>query len=121
MRDPELTLATQRDGIEWAPSLALTDDERGRLLATAADPRMEVVCSLYRSNRLTALVRTLPLLVEALGGRLGPVISDFWIEQDRTELQVRTEAEVFCRFVAARFPDDRELQTPSPLRWTNCA
>lgn len=110
MRDPGLTLATRRDGIGWADSLDLTDDERRRLVAMAADPRMEVVCSLYRSNRLTALVGAMPALVEALGPRLGPVASAFWVEHDRTDLQFRTEGEAFCRFVAARYPHDGALQ-----------
>src|SRR5262245_57417474 len=101
MRDPQLTLATRRDGMGWAASLDLTDDERRRLLAMAADPRMEVVCSLYRSNRLTALVRTVPVVVEALGPRLGGVVSAFWVEHDRTDLQFRAEGEAFCQFVAA--------------------
>ncbi len=76
----------------------------------AADPGMAVMCSLYRSNRLTALVRTVPQVVVALGHRLREALTEFWREHPRTDLQFRSEAEAFCAFVRQRYASEQEVQ-----------
>lgn len=85
---------------------SLTDRESARLGAMAADPRMSVMCSLYRSNRLTALVRTVPGVVAALGDQLADVVTDFWRVTPRTDMQFLSESRDFCDFVRTRFADD---------------
>jgi hypothetical protein len=88
----------------------LTSREAARLSAMASDPRMSVLCSLYRSNRLTALVRTVPTVVDALGVRLSTTVSLFWVEHQRTDMQFRSEAREFCDFVRNRYPQDQQLR-----------
>jgi hypothetical protein len=87
----------------------LTSIELDRLRAMACDDRMEVICSLYRSNRLTALINTVPNVVQALGDRLAATASEFWATTPRADLQFLTEAAAFCDFVSARFPSDPRL------------
>jgi hypothetical protein len=70
---------------------------------------MEVMCSLYRSNRLTALINTVPSVVGALGDRLAATASEFWATSPRADLQFLTEARTFCDFVSTRFPTDHRL------------
>lgn len=106
--DPELVAAFRRGSGDpsFSARLGELDQlERHRLSTMAHDPRMDVLCSLYRSNRLTALVRTVPELVEALGDELGPIVSSFWREVPRHDLQFRSEAAEFCRFVAGTTTD----------------
>ena len=106
--DPELVRRVRRDGLAGSgfDLLALTDGDLERLEQMAHDPRMSVMCSLYRSNRLTALVRTVPAVVEALGDRLSDEVTEFWRITPRTDMQFISEAEEFCDFVRARHGDD---------------
>lgn len=107
--DPELVRRVRRGDGDALADATLTSQERSRLVRIAGDPRMDVMCSLYRSNRLTALVRTVPVVVVALDDRLGMVLTDFWRDHPRTDMQFRSEADAFCEFVRARFPDDAAL------------
>jgi len=106
--DPELVLRARRGDLGWAPR-DLTGLERTRLAAMACDDRREALCSIYRSNRLTALVRTVPALVDALGPRLGPHAARFRAHHPRTDLQFRSEGAAFCRSTRERHPDDAAL------------
>ncbi len=106
--DPELIIRARSNDLDWLNHPDLEDHERDRLIMMASDERIEVLCSLYRSNRLTALVRTVPGLVEALGPDLDAVVSAFWRATARTDLQYRSEGEALCRFVMKNV-DDPEL------------
>jgi hypothetical protein len=111
--DPRLVIELRRDPAgTWATELLepLNDRDRERLVAMAEDPRIEVLCSLYRSNRLTALVRTVPQLVDSLGSALDATVSRFWREVPRRDLQFLSEGRAFCRFVAAT-SDERAMVT----------
>jgi hypothetical protein len=105
--DPELIVRARNNDLAWLNDPDLENHERDRLIAMASDDRIEVLCSLYRSNRLTALVRSVPSLVEALGAELDPVVSAFW-RSTRTTLQPRSEGEAFCRYVM-KSVDDADL------------
>lgn len=108
--DPELVRAVRADGAgALGDAGALSAVELERLAVMATDPRMSVMCSLYRSNRLTALVRTVPAVVSELGGRLSEAVTDFWRVTPRTDMQFLSEAQDFCRYVRARFPNDAAL------------
>jgi len=78
----------RRDGLAGSgfDLLALTEGDLERLEEMAHDPRMSVMCSLYRSNRLTALVRTVPAVVEVLGDRLSDEVTEFWRITPRTDI-----------------------------------
>ena len=108
--DPGLVKRTRQGDAGWLRDLGLTTSEMGRLRRMAADERMAVMCSLYRSNRLTALVRTVPEVVEALGRRLESSVSEFWTSHPRRDMQFRSEGEAFCRFIRVRYPQDFALQ-----------
>lgn len=101
--DPAELAAVRADSANLVIDGAVTRAEWDRLLAMAADDPIEVLCSLYRSNRLTALVRTVPELVDALGDDLSATVSAFWRDTPRTDLQFRSESIAFCEFVAATF------------------
>jgi hypothetical protein len=76
----------------------LTDRERGRLRAVAAQPGMSVNCTLYRANRLTPVALLLPYTCFALGERMKGLAERFW-EDSRTDLQFRSETERFAAFL----------------------
>jgi hypothetical protein len=75
----------------------------------AREGAMEVLCSLYRANRLTPLVRTVPTVVDALGHRLAETVTEFWTLTPRVDMQWRTEAIAFCDFVERKYDDDPAL------------
>jgi len=108
--DPDLVRSVRRGDIDWIRRGELTEREAERVIAMANDPRMEVLCSLYRSNRLTALVRTVPSVIIALDDRLSDTLTEFWRERPRTDMQFRTEAADFCAFIRGRYSGDPEIQ-----------
>ena len=110
--DPNLVGSVRRGepGPQFSRQMDQLDEiERRRITAMADDPRMDVLCALYRSNRLTALVRTVPALVDALGDRLSDTVTTFWREIPRHDLQFKSEGTAFCSFVADT-SNDVELQ-----------
>lgn len=108
--DPRLVRRSRQGDNQWLDAFELTNLERARLCTMAGDGRIEVMCSLYRSNRLTALVRTVPALVDALGERLEATVTEFWVSFSRPDLQWRTEAIAFCDFVDERYRDETDLR-----------
>ena len=104
--DPNLVRRARRRDDDWLDGFDLSTIERERVNAMARAGGMEVFCSLYRSNRLTALIRTVPAVVETLGERLAQAVDAFWFSNPRVDMQWRTEAVAFCDFVARRYPDD---------------
>lgn len=108
--DPDLVRRIRAGDREWRSGSDVTDLEVSRLITMAHDPRMAVLCSLYRSNRLTALVRTVPAIVDRLGDRLSDAVTEFWLSHPRSDMQFRSEAEAFCGFVRQRYGDDAGLQ-----------
>jgi hypothetical protein len=107
--DPDLVRRSRTGDVDWLLAFDLTSLELDRLGIMARDDRMEVICSLYRSNRVTALINTVPTVVKALGDRLPATVSEFWASTPRTDLQFRTEGASFCNFVSTRFPEDASL------------
>jgi hypothetical protein len=95
--DPGLVRGIRGGESDWLLGFELSPLEVGRLEVMARHDGMEVTCSLYRSNRLTALLRTVPTLVEALGDRLGAEVTQFWIATPRTDMQFRTEGAASVR------------------------
>jgi hypothetical protein len=76
----------------------LTTRERSRLEVVAAQPGMEVNCTLYRSNRLTPIVMLLPYTCFVLADRLKWIAQRFWDEQS-TDLQFQSEVERFAAYL----------------------
>jgi hypothetical protein len=107
--DPDLARHSRAGDDGWLLAFDLTSIELDRLSIMARDDGMEVICSLYRANRLTALVNTVPSVVRALGDRMSATASEFWAVTPRVDIQFRTEAVAFCDFVSTRFPGDRAL------------
>lgn len=109
--NPDLVRRSRSGDEDWLHAFDLTPLEGDRLRQMARDPGMEVLCSLYRSNRLTALLRTVPTVVEALGARLRAEVDAFWASTPRPDMQFRTEGLAFCDFVRARYPLDLDLNS----------
>jgi hypothetical protein len=103
--NPELVRQSRAGQHGWLDGFELTPLELDRLALMACDDRMEINCSLYRSNRLTALVRTVPTVVDALGDRLRDAVTEFWLGHPETDLQFQTEARAFCDFIRIGYPD----------------
>lgn len=108
--DPELVVTVRSGDDRPLDAFELEPQDRRRLRAMAADDRMAVNCSLYRSNRLTALVRTVPELVDALGAGLRASATEFWITTPRRDLQFVSEGRSFAEFVRERHADDPALR-----------
>jgi hypothetical protein len=107
--DPELVRQLRRGDDDSLAALGLSPIEHERVVMMARDGGMEVLCSLYRANRLTALVRTVPTVVDTLGERLGGTVTEFWASTPRVDMQWRTEAVAFCEFVERKYHDDPGL------------
>lgn len=95
---PSLVVAVLNGRPEALEPYELTPRERRRLEAVAAQPGMEVNCTLYRSNRLTPIVMSLPYTCFILGDRLRWIAGRFW-DSHPTDLQFRTEVERFAAFL----------------------
>jgi hypothetical protein len=107
--DPEIVRSIRRGDDHCLAAFDLTPLEHQRLTKMAEQGAMEVLCSLYRANRLTPLVRTVPTVVDALGDRLGATVTDFWTSSPRVDMQWRTEALAFCDFVERKYAGDPAL------------
>jgi hypothetical protein len=79
----------------------LTDRERRRLLAIAAQPGMRVNTAIHRANRLAPLDQTLPFTCFLLGDELGPLVERYWQSHAAEHLQLPAECERFARFLEA--------------------
>jgi len=95
---PALARAVARRDERALGAYELTPRDRARLEAVAAQPGMEVSCTLYRANRLTPIAMLLPYTCFVLGERMKPIAERFW-DGSRTDLQFRSEIERFAAFV----------------------
>ena len=84
---------------EVLSGLDLTDRERRRLLALAADPGMRVNTAIHRANRLSPLDHTMPFTCFLLGEGLRPVVERYWTENPSENLQSPAECERFAAFL----------------------
>lgn len=99
--------AAYRDHVLAQPDVALagfdlSDRERRRLLAIAAQPGMRVNTAIHRANRLTPLDQTLPFTCFLLGDELGPIVDRYWMENTTENLQLPAECARFARFLEDR-------------------
>jgi len=107
---PELALRVRGGDDTALARYELTERERRRLATVAAQPGMEVNCTLYRTNRLSPVVMLLPYTCFVLGGRMGSLADRFWSES-RTDLQFRSEIDRFAAFLRERL-ESGELVEP---------
>jgi hypothetical protein len=77
----------------------LTDRERRRLLAIAAQPGMRVNTAIHRANRLSPLDQTLPFTCFLLGDQLAEIVERYWMTHSAEHLQVPAECERFATFL----------------------
>jgi hypothetical protein len=109
--DPDLVRRCRHGDQDFLLAFDLSAAELERLVIMSRRNGIEVMCSLYRSNRLTALINAVPTVVRALGDRLGPTLSEFWISTPEPDMQFRSEGATFCDFVRLRYPNDEILST----------
>lgn len=101
-------VASPRRCLEWSrdgsglENYDLNPRERERLLAIVRHEGMSHNCTLYRANRLTPIVRSLPRTCALLGDRLTEVLERFWAERPDTEIQFKLEAERFGHYLLER-------------------
>jgi hypothetical protein len=84
---------------EVLDALELTEGERRRLLAIAAQPGMRVNTAIHRANRLSPLDQTLPFTCFLLGEELGALLDRYWSRNPSENLQIPVECERFCAFL----------------------
>lgn len=80
----------------------LTERERSRLAAVAAQRGMSTSCTLYRVNRVAPLHAYLPLTCALLGDELIREAERFWSEGKPEDLQFGPETQRFGRFLQRR-------------------
>jgi hypothetical protein len=94
---------------EYLNGLDLTDRERRRLLAIAAQPGMRVNTAIHRANRITPLDHSVPFTLFLLGERLREVLERYWSENPTENLQIPAECERFAAFLEAEIQAGRVL------------
>ncbi|MGB5762060.1 MAG: hypothetical protein WBM58_05865 [Sedimenticolaceae bacterium] len=95
---PQQCIALRRDS-SLLDAYDLEPRERQRLLAIVSHEGMSHNCTLYRANRLTPVVRSLPRTCELLAGRLTEVLEQFWADRPDAEVQFKLEAERFGHYI----------------------
>lgn len=98
---PQLCIAIRGDN-SLLDGYDLEPKERERLLAMVSHEGMSHNCTLYRANRLTPLVRSLPRTCDLLGDNLTVVLAEFWAQQPDAEVQFKLEAERFGKYLLER-------------------
>jgi hypothetical protein len=88
----------------------LTQREFDRLVAMVNHSGMALNCMLYRANRLAPLAINLPELCQALGARLGPLLTEYSAFYPNTNVHFYLECDRFCNFIAAKLNDGYELE-----------
>lgn len=84
---------------EYLSSFDLTELERRRLLAIAAQPGMRVNTAIHRANRITPLDHSVPFTLFLLGDRLRDLLQRYWSENPTENLQIPAECERFAVFL----------------------
>jgi len=92
---------------EYLNGLDLTEVERRRLLAIAAQPGMRVNTAIHRANRITPLDHSVPFTLFLLGDRLRDVLQRYWSENPTENLQIPAECERFAAFLEGEIRADR--------------
>ena len=92
---------------EYLNGLDLTDRERRRLLAIAAQPGMRVNTAIHRANRITPLDHSVPFTLFLLGERLRDVLQNYWLENPTENLQIPAECERFAAFLEGEIKASR--------------
>src|SRR5258708_6163017 len=92
---------------EYLNGLDLTDRERRRLLAIAAQPGMRVNTAIHRANRITPLDHSAPFTLFLLGARLRDLLQRYWSENPTENLQIPAECERFAVFLEAEMQAGR--------------
>lgn len=87
----------------------LTQREFDRLVAMVNQKGMALNCMLYRANRLAPFALNLPGLCQALGPRLGPLLTEYSTLYPNTNVHFFLECDRFCNFIEAKLNDGWEL------------
>lgn len=73
-------------------------------------PGMALNCMLYRSNRLAPLAQNLYGLCNALGARLGPLLTEYTELHPNTTVHFYLECDRFCSFIEAKLAEGLQLE-----------
>ena len=97
---------------EVLDALDLTERERRRLLAIAAQPGMPLNTAIHRANRISPLDHTLPFTCFLIGQQLRDVLECYWSRNPAENLQLPAECERFAAFLEAGIQTG--IVTPGP-------
>jgi hypothetical protein len=88
----------------------LTQREFDRLIAMVNHSGMALNCMLYRANRLAPFAINLPGLCQALGVKLGPLLTEYSALYPNANVHFYLECDRFCNFIEAKLNDGYELE-----------
>jgi len=106
---PDLCREARADPEELQRRYDLSAREHQRLVHMINQPGMALNCMLYRSNRLAPLAQNLYGLCNALGPRLGPLLTEYTALHPNTTVHFYLECDRFCRFIETKQSEGLQL------------
>ena len=88
----------------------LTDREHARLVGLVNQRGMALNCMLYRANRLAPLALNLNGTCQALGPRLGALLTEYTEAHPNTNVHFYRECDRFCAFIEHKLDEGFELE-----------
>jgi hypothetical protein len=106
---PDFCRQARADPQELMRRYDLSAREHQRLVDMVNQPGMALNCMLYRSNRLAPLAQNLYGLCNALGARLGPLLTEYSGLYPNTTVHFYLECDRFCSFIEKKVADGLQL------------
>jgi len=107
---PDFCRQARADPQELRRRYDLSEREHQRLVSMINQPGMALNCMLYRSNRLAPLAQNLYGLCNALGVRLGPLLTEYSRLYPNTAVHFYLECDRFCGFIEKKLADGLQLE-----------
>ena len=107
---PDFCRQARADPQELRRRYDLSEREHQRLISMINQPGMALNCMLYRSNRLAPLAQNLYGLCNALGARLGPLLTEYSRLYPNTTVHFYLECDRFCSFIEKKLADGLQLE-----------
>jgi hypothetical protein len=107
---PDFCRQARADPQELRRRYDLSEREHQRLVSMINQPGMALNCMLYRSNRLAPLAQNLYGLCNALGARLGPLLTEYSRLYPNTTVHFYLECDRFCSFIEKKLADGLQVE-----------
>jgi hypothetical protein len=107
---PDFCRKARADPAMLRDRYALSGREHGRLVGIMNQRGMALNCMLYRANRLAPLALNLHGFCQALGARLGPLLTEYTERHPNTNVHFYRECDRFCAFIESKLAAGYELE-----------